>query len=97
MPIVTVKNKYQVVIPQTLRQQIGVNIGDLMEAKVEKGKITFTPKTLVDSLESRIAESMADYKAGRSYGPFETADELIASLKGMLKKRAAFKKKHKIL
>jgi bifunctional DNA-binding transcriptional regulator/antitoxin component of YhaV-PrlF toxin-antitoxin module len=83
MAIVTVKNKYQVVIPQALRKQVGVNIGDLLEAKVEQGKITFTPKTLIDT---RIAESMADYKAGRSYGPFNSHKDLIGSLHKQAKK-----------
>ena len=83
MSIVTVKNKYQVVIPQSLREQVGVNIGDLMEAKVEQGKITFTPKTLVDR---HIAESMADYKAGRYYGPFDSHKDFIASLHKEMKK-----------
>ncbi len=77
MSIVTVKNKYQVVIPQVLRAQVGVNVGDLLEAKVEKGKITFTPKTLIDR---EIAESLADFKAGRSYRPFSNHKDFIASL-----------------
>lgn len=89
MEIVTIKNKYQVVIPHGLRKQAGVNVGDLLEAKVEKGKITFTPKTTIDS---RIAESMEDYKKGRFYGPFETAEEMVASLKIQVKKRALRKK-----
>ena len=83
MPIVTVKNKYQVVIPARVRKEADVQIGDLLEAKVEKGKITLTPKTLVDR---HIAESLEDYKKGRSYGPFNTADEMIASLKSNLRK-----------
>ena len=37
MTFVTVKNKYQVVIPLRVRQQIGVVIGDVLEAKAGKG------------------------------------------------------------
>ena len=77
MPIVTVKNKYQIVIPRAVREQIGVNVGDLLEAKVERGKITFTPKALV---ERGLLESLADYKQGRAYGPFRSEDELATSL-----------------
>lgn len=77
MPLVTVKNKYQVVIPQSLRDEIRLNVGDLLEAKVERGKITFTPKTLVDR---QIAESLADFKAGRTFGPFTSHQELVSSL-----------------
>jgi hypothetical protein len=60
-----------------LREQIGIHVGDVLEAKVERGKITFTPKSVVDR---GIAESLADFQVGRSHGPFKTAEELIASL-----------------
>lgn len=50
MSIVTVKDKFQVVIPQIVRQQLGISQGDMLEAKVERGKLTYTPKVLVDRL-----------------------------------------------
>jgi AbrB family looped-hinge helix DNA binding protein len=77
MALVSVNSKYQVVIPQNVREKIGLNVGDLLEAKAERGRITFTPKSAVDR---GIAESLADFKEGRSYGPFETHDELVKSL-----------------
>ncbi len=77
MALVSVKNKYQVVIPLNVRKKIGLNVGDLLEASVERGRITFTPKSVVDR---GIAESLADFKEGRAYGPFETREELVASL-----------------
>jgi len=58
MAIVTVKNKYQVVIPQTVRKQLGINQGDLLEAKVERGKLTYTRKAIID-------RRMPTSKAGR--------------------------------
>jgi AbrB family looped-hinge helix DNA binding protein len=89
MAIVTVKNKYQVVIPQRVRDQIGVAIGDVLEATVVKGKIVFSPKSIVDR---SIAEGLADIKAGRTYGPFATAAEMAASIEANLKKSRAAKK-----
>jgi len=77
MALVSVKSKYQVVIPQCVREKIGLNVGDLLEAKAEHGKITFTPKPVVDR---GIAESLADFREGRTYGPFETHAELVRSL-----------------
>jgi bifunctional DNA-binding transcriptional regulator/antitoxin component of YhaV-PrlF toxin-antitoxin module len=77
MGLVTVKNKYQVVIPLNVRKKIRVNVGDLLEAGVDRGKITFTPKSAVDR---GIAESLTDFKEGRAYGPFETHAELLKSL-----------------
>ena len=77
MALVSVKNKFQIVIPRNVRKKIGVNVGDLLEAAVVRGKIMFTPKSLVDR---GIAESLTDFKEGRAYGPFETRDDLVASL-----------------
>jgi bifunctional DNA-binding transcriptional regulator/antitoxin component of YhaV-PrlF toxin-antitoxin module len=83
MAIVTVKNKYQVVIPLRVRNEIGVNIGDVFEAKAEKGRIVFEPKSIVDR---GIAESMAEFKAGRSLGPFQTHERFLAALHKEAKK-----------
>jgi AbrB family looped-hinge helix DNA binding protein len=41
MALVSVKSKFQVVIPQDVREAVGIEVGDLLEAKVEAGKITF--------------------------------------------------------
>jgi AbrB family looped-hinge helix DNA binding protein len=87
MSIVTVKNKFQVVIPQSVREQIGVAVGDIFEAKVERGRITFTPKSVVDRA---IAEGLEDVQKGRVRGPFKTVDEMIESLKG--RKRRTIRK-----
>ena len=77
MPIVTVKSKFQVVIPAKVRRQAGIKVGDVLEAKLERGKVTLTPKSLVDRV---IAESLEDFKRGPSYGPFASAEEMVASL-----------------
>lgn len=89
MQLVWVKNKFQVVIPQAVRDKIGIHVGDVLEAKVERGKITFTPKSVVDR---GIAESVADFEAGRSYGPFKSAEDLVGSLHRETAKLAARKK-----
>jgi len=92
MALVSVKNKYQVVIPQNVRRKIGINVGDLLEAKAERGKITFTPKSVVDC---DIADSLEDFKAERAYGPFATHEELLASLHEETAKLRAKKKPRK--
>jgi AbrB family looped-hinge helix DNA binding protein len=50
MAIVTVKNKYQVVIPQALREELGISRGDVLEVRVERGRLTYTPKTVIDRI-----------------------------------------------
>ena len=38
MPIVKVKSKYQVTLPSSVRDQVGIAVGDILEATVEKGE-----------------------------------------------------------
>jgi bifunctional DNA-binding transcriptional regulator/antitoxin component of YhaV-PrlF toxin-antitoxin module len=84
MTLVKVKAKYQVTLPGQLRKQVGVTVGDVLEAKVEKGRILLSPKSVVDRA---IAEGLEDLRKGHVYGPFETVDEMLASLKGKGRKR----------
>jgi AbrB family looped-hinge helix DNA binding protein len=83
VPLVKIKTKYQVTLPTELRKRVGVQIGDLLEARIERGKITLTPKTVIDR---GIAESLEEFKKGRSYGPFDTAEEMLVSLQRKVKK-----------
>jgi AbrB family looped-hinge helix DNA binding protein len=85
MDIVTVKNKFQIVIPQHVRERMHVEIGDLLEADVKDGKLVFTPKSLVDR---HIAEGLEDARAGRTHGPYASAGEAVAALEGRAKRHA---------
>jgi len=89
MLLVKVKPKGEVTLPSALRERAGLNVGDLLEARFEKGKITLTPKSLIDR---RIEEGLEDIRRGRTYGPFDTADQLIESLQRNMKERAKAKK-----
>jgi AbrB family looped-hinge helix DNA binding protein len=77
MELVTIKTKFQVVIPQSIRKRVRLDIGDLLEASFENGKITFTPKTVVDR---HLAEGMEDIAHGRTHGPYESATAAISAL-----------------
>jgi len=85
MDIVTVKNKFQIVIPQHVRERAHIEIGDLLEAGVENGKITFTPKSLIDR---HLAEGLEDARKGRTHGPYASADAAIAALDARAKRQA---------
>ena len=89
MSIVTVKNKYQVVIPQRVREEIGLDVGDVLEARAEDGKIVFEPKSVVDR---GIAESIAEFQAGKGRGPFDTHAAFLKALHKTAKKTAGKKK-----
>jgi AbrB family looped-hinge helix DNA binding protein len=69
MAIVTVKNKYQVVIPQALREELGISRGDVLEAKVERGRLTYTPKAVIDRIPADKAERERFFKKLREQAP----------------------------
>ena len=77
MTLVKVKEKYQVTLPVSVRRKAGLAVGDLLEAKVQGGKITLTPKSIVDR---ELALALEDVKKGRVYGPFSSAKDMIRSL-----------------
>lgn len=86
MSIVTVKRKYQVVIPQTVRKKISVNVGDVFDARVERGKIVLHPKVIVDRdeytrtqrrrIDAQLSKSIAEDKRDESIA-FDTPQEMI--------------------
>ncbi|MDQ2775470.1 MAG: AbrB/MazE/SpoVT family DNA-binding domain-containing protein [Acidobacteriota bacterium] len=85
MDVVTVKTKFQIVIPQNVRERVHVEIGDILEAGVENGKIVFTPKGLVNR---HIAEGLEDVKKGRTHGPYGSAGEAMEAMEARAKRRA---------
>ncbi|SRR5216683_6402496 len=76
--------KYQVTIPKDVRDELGLHVGDLVQARVGKGRtIIIERKGLVDFdavLEEDLAAAEEDSKAGRTHGPFKTAEELAATV-----------------
>jgi len=60
-------------------------VGDLLEAKIEGKKITLTPKSIVDR---GLAESLENFKKGRYYGPFDSAEDMIRSLRQRPKRKS---------
>ena len=83
VPLVRVKEKYQVTLPASVRRKAGLTVGDLLEANVEGKKITLTPKSVVDR---ELALALEDVRKGRVYGPFSSAKEVILSLHREAKK-----------
>jgi AbrB family looped-hinge helix DNA binding protein len=95
---VTVKNKTDLVVPPSVRRRAGIKPGDRLEFKVSGGIINIIPKfpSADDEYspeQRRIIDAQLDEaEKGPFHGPFNTADEMIAHVKGQLKRRAALKK-----
>jgi AbrB family looped-hinge helix DNA binding protein len=82
----------QIAIPKKLHDELGLKPGDFLEVERQGSHLILTPKMLVTKeVEARLAQSLGDFKAGRSYGPFSSAEEAVASLHANVKKRRARK------
>jgi AbrB family looped-hinge helix DNA binding protein len=92
MELVTVKTKFQVVIPQSIRKRVRLDVGDLLEASFENGKITLTPKTVIDR---HLAEGIEDLARGRTHGPYGSAAEAISALERRAGRRGKNPRKRK--
>lgn len=81
MPLVKIKEKFQVTIPTEIRKKIHLAEGDILEATVQNNVITLTPKTVIDrEVEAAVQEGLDDVKKGRVHGPFGSVDGMLNSL-----------------
>jgi bifunctional DNA-binding transcriptional regulator/antitoxin component of YhaV-PrlF toxin-antitoxin module len=71
MAVITVKDKSSVLIPASLIRKARIKKGDRLDASVEGGKITLTPKSAV---ANGIKQGLDDLKRGRIYGPYASAE-----------------------
>ncbi len=88
---VALRNKRPVVVPPAVLRRAGFRTGQELEVRASGGVITIVPKppNADDEytaeqrrvVDARLSKSLADVEKGRTAGPFETADEMIASLK----------------
>jgi antitoxin component of MazEF toxin-antitoxin module len=95
---VTVKNKIPLVVPPAVCRQAGLKSGQEIEFKVSGGVISIRPKLPNTDdeytpaqrrvIDAQLAEGLADIKAGRTFGPFNSAEEMITHMKARLKKKA---------
>jgi AbrB family looped-hinge helix DNA binding protein len=88
MPTTKVTRHGQITLPASVRKQLGIEEGDLVEIDVEDEKAVLIPKKLVDKSQAyfwtrkwqegeRAADE--DIKAGR-VKTFDSVDELIKDL-----------------
>ena len=88
-----VKKKTPIVVPEPLRRQAGIKVGDRLEFKVSGGVITIVPELPSADDEYTPAQRRAvdaqleEAAKGPYYGPFKTADEAIAFLNQEIRSR----------
>jgi AbrB family looped-hinge helix DNA binding protein len=88
MPTTKVTRHGQITLPASVRRQLGIEEGDLVEIEVEDERAVLTPKKLVDKSQAYFwtrkwqegeREADEDIKA-RRVKTFDSVDELIKDL-----------------
>lgn len=90
-------------VPPSIRRKARLKAGDRVEFKVSGGVITILPKLPSADDEytpeqrrviaREIAKGLEDVRNGRTYGPFDTADEAIKFLHKEIRARKAAQRK----
>jgi AbrB family looped-hinge helix DNA binding protein len=77
MPLVRVKQKFQITLPAEVREELHIEEGDLLEAVVHDDSVVLTPKAVVDkkSLDAYLTERLEELRAGKTVGPFGSMEE----------------------
>ena len=77
MPLVKVKERFQVTIPTDLRETIRLKVGDILEATIENEKIVLIPKVVVDkvAVDAKIQEGLKAVKEGKMTPAFSSMKE----------------------
>jgi antitoxin MazE len=88
MPTTKVTRHGQITLPASVREQLGIEEGDIVEIEVEDERAVLMPKKLIDKSQAYFwtkrwqkdeREADEDIKAGRVKS-FDSADELIKDL-----------------
>lgn len=89
MPLVKIKEKFQVTIPNEIRSKIHLEIGDLLEAQVKNNTIVLKAKEVVDRnfVAIAIQEGLDDIKKGRVSDSFHSVDKMLEALHTKNKKK----------
>jgi AbrB family looped-hinge helix DNA binding protein len=80
MSLVKLKGKGQMTLPVEIREQLSINEGDLLEARIEKGNIVLTPKTVVDRAAAFARLEAIAAKAEQSWRAEGKTDEEMEQL-----------------
>lgn len=77
MPLVKVKEKFQVTIPAVIRRRLALKVGDVLEAELEGDRIVLKPKLVLDRSRAleRLLSALREGREGAETVPDEEVIE----------------------
>jgi AbrB family looped-hinge helix DNA binding protein len=93
LPLVKVKEKFQITLPVEIREQLRLGMGDLLEATIQGQTIVLKPKDVVDRAQARqqLIEVMDRVHAKlppSTQDPKEEEEEIAREIKAYRKEHA---------
>ena len=100
--IIAINEENRKLFPAEIRKQAGIQLGDEWEILVSGKIITLFPKLPAADdkltsqqrrrIDTRLAKASKEVRQGKIIGPFDSATEMVASMKAELRKRATAKR-----
>ena len=93
LPLVKVKDKFQVTIPAEIREVMRLAVGDILEATIQDKHIVLKPKAIVDREQAwmkieRAMASVEDLAPNPNQTPKEQEEEIARLVKEYRKQHA---------
>lgn len=95
-----ITTNYQVTIPQAVREVLGLKQGDVLEAVAYKRGVLLRPKVVVvkdafdGELRRDVAAGLADVRAGRILGSFDSAEAAANAFAAFKRRRRPHARRH---
>lgn len=83
MPLVKIKEKYQVTLPAEIREKLALKVGDLLEVDLKDKNIVLKPKTLIDknqAWERLLAVLEKVHQQNKGVDPAQVERDVIAAI-----------------
>jgi AbrB family looped-hinge helix DNA binding protein len=84
MPLVKIKEKYQVTLPAAIRKQLALQVGDLLEVKLKGTDIVLKPKAVIDKTpawERLLAVLAAVHQQNRGIDPAQVEQDVLEAIR----------------
>jgi len=93
LPLVKVKEKFQITLPVELRKVLHLAVGDLLEATIQGQTIVLKPKDVVDRVQARqqlieVMERVHAKLPPSTQDPKEEEEEIAREIKAYRKEHA---------
>lgn len=83
MPLVRVKQKYQVTLPTAVREAANIQEGDTLEVSVEDGNVVLIPQAITDRKDAQKGSILDMIGSNKGSGLYKSATDIDNTISGL--------------